>query len=521
MPTTSAATRFLILMSRRIALKPFLPWILCVATATATATAPIAASADELPDWARTVAESDDSDTARQAAVARLRSAPARAPCGDPSTGSRDHGTTCASREFPAPPLLDAPAFRWKVDLGWWAVWSPFLIDGKVLTGSCNNDDNRGLSALDMNSGKVAWRIDRICGEGNRAGSMGRARFYELDPRTVLFTLGRDDGKPEDYHVVDVRAGRILRTLSPVRRGPWAWQDGVFAVITRSTPDRITYLNGLNAAMDQVIWRHDTFRFMCDRLDPHCEPVFSPGAGSDGIVYFSATARDQPEPPTRQLHAFEAGSGRLLWRHTEQPEFSLIHKPGHRSDDGAPIVADGKVIVRLGRYLDAQRNDRAMSLRALDARTGAIAWTTEPMPLGFGFRKGLRLGNRVAAAGVLVVEYRGDEGRQLLGYRLSDGRPLWRRAVGRSAVLTASAGGVFLVADKTRSGSDETLLLEGFDAESGTRLWTARLPGHNLPFTGEWDTDAAPSTLLQGPSWRIGRDGAIYGVSMTGAYRLQ
>jgi len=238
---------------------------------------------------------------------------------------------------------------------------------------------------------------------------MGRARFYELGPQTVLFTLGRNDGKPEDYHVVDVTAGKILRTLAPVRRGPWAWQDGVFAVVTRSTPEKTTCLNGLDATMGQVIWRHDTFRLACDPLDPHCEPVFSPGAGSDGIVYFSATAKDQPEPPTRQLHAFDARSGTLLWRHTEQPEFSMQHKPGHRSDDGTPIVADGKVIVRLGRYADAARNDRAMSLRALDAKTGAVVW----------------------------------------------------------------------------------------------------------------NMNVAPSTLLQGPSWRIGPDGAIYGVSMTGAYRLQ
>jgi outer membrane protein assembly factor BamB len=479
------------------------------------------ARADGLPDWVRALAESDDSDAARQAALARLRSAPAREVCRDPSTGSRDHGTTCASREFRAPPLLDAPSFRWKVEFGWWAVWSPFLIDGKVLTGSCNNEDNKGLSALDMRSGKVLWRIGRVCDEGARAGSMGRARFHELGPDTVLFTLGRNDGKPEDYHVVDVRAGRILRTLSPVRRDPRAWHDGVFAVVTRSAQDRVSYLNGLDAGMERIVWRHDAFRYPCDPLDPHCEPVFSPAAAGDGILYFSATARDQPEPPTRQLHAFDARSGTLLWRHADQPEFSLLHKPGHRSDDGTPIVADGKVIIRLGRYLDAARNDRAMSLRALDARTGAVAWTTEPMPLGLGFQRGPRLGTRIAVGDVLVAEYAHGDGRLLVGYGLADGRPRWRRTTHGAALLTASSGGAFYVAESVRVGNEQTLVLQGFDGGTGTRLWSTRLPGHNLPFTGEWDMNVAPSSLLQGPSWRIGRDGAIYGVSMTGAYKLQ
>lgn len=499
-------------------MKPWMAW--CTGMWLAWCAPAYAVDDTSLPAWAAAVPEADDSDAARQAALARLRTAPAHEPCQDPSAASQAYGSTCASREFAAPPLLQAPTFRWKADFGWWAVWSPFLIDGKVLTGSCNNDDHKGLSALDMRTGKALWRIGQICDEGRRAGSMGTARFYELGPQTVLFTLGRDDGKPEDYHVVDVRAGKIVRSLSPVRRGPWAWQDGVFWVVTRSTPDKVTYLNGLNAEMDQVMWRHDSFRLRCDALDPHCEPVFSPGAGNAGIVYFSATAKDQPEPATRQLHAFDSRTGKLLWRHTGQPEFSVLHKPGFRSDDGVPIVADGKVIIRLGQYLQADRNGRAMSLRALDAKTGATLWTTAPMPLGFGFQKGLRLGNRIAVRDLLVAEYQGEGGKQLVAYRLSDGQPVWRRLASQDAVLTASAGGVFYMAETQRNGKEQTLVLQGYDGQSGTRLWTAHLPGHNLPFLSEWDINAAPSTLLQGPSWRIGRDGAIYGVSMTGAYKL-
>lgn len=497
-------------------------YLLPLATLLLAWSAPSLHAADDgLPAWAQATTLPDNSESARQAAVARLRSAPARPVCGDKSAASRPYGSTCASREYAAPPILEAPSIRWQMDYGWWAVWSPFLIDGKVLTGSCNNDTNRGLSALDMANGKVLWRIGDVCAQGNRAGSMGRARFYELDARSVLFTLSRDDGKPDDYYVVDIKAGKILRTLTPAKRGPWTWQDGMFTVITHSTPDQETYLNGLDANLSKVVWRDSSFRFKCDKLDPHCEPVFSPSAGSDGILYLSATAKDQPDPPTRQLHAFDARSGKLLWRHTAQPPFSPLYKPGYRSDDGAPLVAGGKVIIRLGSYLDAGRGERAMSLRALDARSGAIAWTSEPVPLGQGFQKGLTLGNRIAVGDMLVAQFQGASGTQLFGYRLSDGRLMWHRPANLNSVLTASAGGAFYLAEQQREGNEETLLLQGFDGQTGTLLWTARLPGHNLPFTGEWDMDAAPSILQQGPSWRIGRDGAIYGVSMKGAYKLR
>ncbi len=59
--------------------------------------------------------------------------------------------------------------------------------------------------------------------------------------------------------------------------------DGVFMVTTHSKKDDTTYLIGLNREMDQIVWRHDLFRYRCDDLVPECVPVFSACAGYDGI----------------------------------------------------------------------------------------------------------------------------------------------------------------------------------------------------------------------------------------------
>lgn len=56
----------------------------------------------------------------------------------------------------------------------------------------------------------------------------------------------------------------------------------------------------------------------------------------------------------------------------------------------------------------------------------------------------------------------------------------------------------------------------------GTLLWTTTLPGHNLDFDGGWGIEPDPRRGgSQGPAWRIGRDGAICGVTLTGAFKLQ
>ena len=55
-------------------------------------------------------------------------------------------------------------------------------------------------------------------------------------------------------------------------------------------------------------------------------------------------AVNQTEPATRELHAFDLATGDLRWKHTAQP-IEEVDGQGrkHRSDDGSPMVVNGKV----------------------------------------------------------------------------------------------------------------------------------------------------------------------------------
>lgn len=462
----------------------------------------------------------DDSPAARDAAIARLRAAAPGEVCLDRSTMSRAYGTTCASREFVAPPMLEAPKMAWTASPGWWGVWSPFLVGDRVLAGSCNNDTNAGLSAFDMKTGKVLWRISSVCATGHRRGTMGNVSFHELPTGEVLWIYARENGEPPDYYVLDVKAGRIVRTLTPAKRGPTRELGGVFTVLTQSTPEQTSYINALNPNLDTIVWRNDGFRLACtDKLDSRCKPVFSAPAASNGVLYQTATTKDQPNPPTRQLHAIDLHTGKTLWRHTAQPVTergqTTRGEVAYRSDDELPMVAGGKVIIKVQGLLGTVRlglTPNGEGLRALDAATGATLWTTRAVPSQV-------INNRVAAGPVLVTEVLNGTDKQLWGYRLADGSLAWRRTVSAETKLLASSGGVFYISEKV---GKEDYRLQGLDGETGTLLWTTVIPGHNLTFDAAWGVqDARSGTGLQGPAWRIGRDGAIYGVSLTGVYKLQ
>jgi outer membrane protein assembly factor BamB len=255
--------------------------------------------------------------------------------------------------------------------------------------------------------------------------------------------------------------------------------------------------------------------------DRHYKPTFSPSALVDGVLLLSARSLDQAEPPTRQLHAIDLRSGQTLWRHDRQPVAERGGGgEGWRSDDGTPMVAGGKAIIRVQGLLGPAANGTAPegdALRALDPRSGAEAWTTRPVA-------GTSIDNRVAVAGTLVAEVRHGGTRELWGYRLADGTLAWRRQVSAQARLLASAGGVFYVSERVAPGrgSDQDYRLQGLDGQSGTLLWTTTVPGHNLDLDGGWGIEPDPRRRgSQGPAWRIGSDGAIYGVTLTGAFKLQ
>ncbi len=481
---------------------------------------PVSAQAAPVPD---------DSPAAREAAVAYLRATPRTQVCRDSSHGSRPFGTTCASREFDAPPRLQAPRLRWSIEPGWRGLWSPYLIGDMLLTGSCFNETHKGLSAIDTRNGRVLWRTSAPCDDGNRNGSVGESALHEWQDGQLLWALGRNDGKPADHLIIDLRNGRVLGKRNPAKRGAVRQRDGVFLSITHSEREQTTYLNGMGPQLETLLWQLAGFRYKCDELDRFCERVFSPSAGAEGIEYFSATAKDQSDPPTRQLHAVELRSGRVLWRHQDQPV--TLTGPGRlqrRSDDGAPLVTEGQVIIRVDGTLGpapVTSSPGSFAYRALHARTGQLLWTSEALPTRFrqpwAGSTSQQRGTRLAAGRMLVTEVLNGDGsaKELWAYRLADGSLAWRRPVSRELRLMASAGGVIHVAiDASVGGSHHTL--QGLDSNTGTLLWATEIPKHNNPMSHGWHIEGPESNVMLAPFFRIARDGAIYGTTVTTAYKL-
>ena len=470
----------------------------------------------------------DDSQSARDAAKARLRAAPRTVVCADPAIGSRRYGTNCASREFNAPPRLEAPRQRWSLEPGWRGLWSPYLIGDLLLTGSCFNETHQGLSAIDQRTGKVLWRNAKPCREGGRNGSVGITALYEWKPGQVLWVFNREDGKPVDYMIVDLRNGAIVGTVTPPRRGALRQRDGVFITVSNSKQDQALYLNGLSPQLDQPLWRLEGFHRECDAFSRFCDGAVSTSAGSDGVEYISVMPKDQPDPPAKQLHAIDARTGRLLWRHQAQPV--TLMGPGdiqRRSDDGAPMVADGRVIIRVDGTLGpvpVTSSPGSFAYRALHAKTGEILWTTEALPRYFkepwaGTTSQMR-GTRIAAGNMLITEVlSGDENtKELWAYRLADGSLAWRRPVSRELRLMASAGGVIHVSISGNGGPTHSL--QGLDSQTGTLLWSTEVVAHNNPVTGGWAIEGPETNVFLGPFFRIAPDGAIYGTTVTTAYRM-
>lgn len=464
----------------------------------------------------------DDSEPARQEAIARLRAANAGSVCSDATVHTRTWGTACGSREFSAPPILSAPSIRWEVEFGWWGTWSPWLGEGLMLTGSCNNDDNKGLSAIDLQSGKVRWRLPSVCDEASVRGTMGSVGFHEAGPGKVLFAIRREYQPGTNWMLIDLKTGRVLERWQPVKSGPTSETGGVYLVTTASKEKARSYLNALSPGLDRIVWRNEGFRIACDELDPHCLPTFSSSVSFDGTVFISGVSVDRPDPPTRELHAFDAATGALKWKHTAQPVREVDGQGRkHRSDDGRPMVVDGKVIIRV-------EDENSHALRALDPASGRVLWTTGALPRRVMEKRGL-LGARTLSswigAGQVIVGYiESSEKSELMGWSAGDGHLLWSREVPASTRLTASAGGVFYTAlqrpEMKKTSPSQDLLLEGFEAATGTKLWSTGIPSHNRPFEGEWSITQLSYGAPGGPGWRIGPDGAIHGVTLKGAYRL-
>lgn len=462
----------------------------------------------------------DDSPAAREAAIARLKKVTAYTPCDDAATMTKAFGTTCNSREFAAPPILAAPKIQWEINPGWWSVWTPFLAGNYLLTGSCNNETNAGLSIIDKKTGKTVWRISNICAVGNRRGSMGVIEFFELPSAEVLMLYNREDGGPADYYVISLKTGKIVRSLAIAKPGaPIRHYGDVFTAVTQSPKNGYSILSGLNTNLNQVLWENTGFRLaMPDKLDPHYKPTFSAGASEDGILFLSARSKDQTDPPTRQLHAIDIKTGKTIWRHTDQPTTEKNSKVAYKSDDGIPMIIDHKVIIKMQGFIGTKIPGNTINsevLRAFDTKTGKILWTSTPIAKQ-------QIINRVGAGSIIVTEVQTGKEKEIWGYHTKDGSIAWRRKISTNAGLLCSSGGAFYVGERIVDGSNKwkDTRLEGFDGETGTLLWTSSLPEKFFQYdvNAPWNIESPRGGY---PVWTIDRDGSIYGVTLKGAYKLK
>jgi hypothetical protein len=62
--------------------------------------------------------------------------------------------------------------------------------------------------------------------------------------------------------------------------------------------------------------------------------------------------------------------------------------------------------------------------------------------------------------------------------------------------------------------------LQGLDSMTGTLLWSTEVAAHNNPITQGWDIEGDETNVFLGPFFRIASDGAIYGTTVTTAYKL-
>jgi quinoprotein glucose dehydrogenase len=225
-------------------------------------------------------------------------------------------------------------------------------------------------------------------------------------------------------------------------------------------------INASNFSKLQVAWR-----FRTDNMGPQAE--FRLGATPlmvNGVVYVVGGGM------RRSVAALEAGSGAMLWIHSEDEGLRAQFAPRVSSGRGVAYWTDGKE----ERILYVTTGYR---LKALNARTGAL------IP-GFG------------KAG--VVDLKQDFDQDLSRFAGPSGDGLVMADIGLHATPIV-AGNIIIVGAAGREGTtpvrtDEPKgYVRAFDVRTGKRLWTF----HTIPKAGEFGYD----TWLNGSAERNGHTG--------------
>src|SRR5262245_54857041 len=231
-----------------------------------------------------------------------------------------------------------------------------------------------------------------------------------------------------------------LRAQARPKPGEWTTYGGDLASTRYSPLDQI---NKDNFGKLEVAWR-----FKTDFLGPRPEfNLESTPLMADGIVYSTAGTR-------RAVVALDAGTGEMLWMHSEQE--------GKRGE-AAPRQLSGRGLA----YWTDGRSSRSVyvtpgyQMVALDAKTGVPA-------AGFGTN------------GIVDLKLEDDQTIDLVNGEIGlHATPI----IAKDVIVIGAA---HLPGGAPRSKTHEKGFIRGYDARTGKRLWIF----HTIPSPGEFGNDS-------------------------------
>src|SRR4029453_8446514 len=241
-------------------------------------------------------------------------------------------------------------------------------------------------------------------------------------------------------------AGLPLVAQSGAKNGEWTSYGGDLRPTGHSALDQI---NASNFQALEVAWR-----FKTDALGPRPEYQFeSTPLMVKGVVYSTAGSR-------RAVVALDAGTGEMLWMHSENEGARGAAAPRQLSGRGLAYWTDG----RDARILYVTPGYR---LIALDAKTGALVSS-------FGQN------------GVVDLKVDDDQDMDLVN---SDIGLHAAPVVAKDVIIVGAA---HLVSGVPRSKANIKGYVRGFDVRTGKRKWIF----HTIPLPGEYGHDT-----WEGDSW--------------------
>jgi outer membrane protein assembly factor BamB len=200
--------------------------------------------------------------------------------------------------------------------------------------------------------------------------------------------------------------------------------------------------------------------------------------------------------PTATVHAFDAATGTVAWRH----QIGESQRDGQRSRFGGGVSAEGDAV-----YATSGRGD----VVALDAATGAVRWTARPAGP-------LRGAPTIAFGNVYVMS----QDNQLIALRASDGNREWQEGG------TTAPGSVYGVA---APAAGQSTIVAGFSTgelyayryENGRNLWGDALARTSISVSVSTLTDIDASPVVdRGRVFAIGQGGRMAGYELLTGQRL-